>query len=69
MPAQAIAQRDGKAVVFVVAEGKVKERAVAPAAQEVGGMKLVPQGVQAGEVLVLSPPETLRDGAPVKAKQ
>ncbi|TMH11186.1 MAG: efflux RND transporter periplasmic adaptor subunit, partial [Betaproteobacteria bacterium] len=56
VPAQAIAQRDGRSVVFVVVDGKAAQRAVTPAAQDVGGMKLLPQAVQVNERVVLSPP-------------
>lgn len=65
VPAQAVAQRDAHSVVFVVSEGKVQQRAVTPAAQDVGAMKLVPDGVRAGESVVLSPTAALRDGAAV----
>jgi RND family efflux transporter MFP subunit len=68
VPPQAVAQREGKSVVFVVADGKAAMRAVTPAAQDVGAMKLLPQGVQVGERVVLSPPESLADGASVKTE-
>ncbi|MFL6665196.1 MAG: efflux RND transporter periplasmic adaptor subunit [Rhizobacter sp.] len=66
VPPAAVVQRDGTSVVFVVAGGKVAQRAVTPAAQDVGAMKLVPQGLAAGEQVVVSPPASLRDGASVK---
>jgi hypothetical protein len=69
VPAQAIAQRDGRSVVFVVADGKAVQRAVTPAPQDVGAMKLLPEGVKLGERVVLSPPPTLRDGASVKTNE
>jgi RND family efflux transporter MFP subunit len=65
VPAQAVAQRDGHSVVFVVAEGKVQQRAVTPAAQDVGALRLLPDAVKAGESVVLSPPASLHDGATV----
>ena len=68
VPAQAIAQRDGRSVVFVVVDGKAAQRAVTPAAQDVGGMKLLPQAVQVNERVVLSPPPSLRDGADVRVE-
>jgi RND family efflux transporter MFP subunit len=68
VPAQAIAQRDGRSVVFVVVDGKAAQRAVTPAAQDVGGMKLLPQAVQVGDRVVLSPPPSLRDGADVRVE-
>lgn len=66
VPAQALAQRDGRSVVFVVADGRAQLRAVKPAAQEVGGMKLLPEGVKPGERVVLSPAASLQDGAEIR---
>jgi RND family efflux transporter MFP subunit len=67
VPAQAVAQRDGHAVVFVVVDGKARQRVVAPAAQDVGALKSIPAGVAVGDHVVLSPPATLQDGAAVQA--
>ncbi len=69
VPAQAVAQRDGQAVVFVVADGRAQQRAVNPAAQDMGSMKLLADGpgaVKAGERVVLVPPAALHDGAAVR---
>jgi hypothetical protein len=68
VPASAITQRDGRSVVFVVADGRARQRAVAPAAPEVGTMKLLPEGVKSGERVVLAPPAELRDGEDVRLK-
>jgi len=68
VPAKAIAQRDGRSVVFVVAGGKAQLRAVQPAAQNYGDMKLIPDALQAGDAVVLSPPAALRDGADVQTR-
>jgi RND family efflux transporter MFP subunit len=68
VPAQAIVQRDGRSVVFVVADGRAVQRVVTPAPQDVGAMKLLPRDVNAGERVVVSPPDTLRDGAAVTAE-
>lgn len=65
VPAQAIVQRDGRSVVFVVSDGRAVMRPVTPAPQDVGAMKLLARDVAVGERIVLSPPETLRDGAAV----
>jgi len=65
----AIAQRDGKTVVFVVVDGKAAQRTVTVAPQDVGTMKLLQGdagGVKPGDNVVLSPPAELRDGAAVK---
>ena len=66
VPVQALAQRDGRSVVFVVAEGRVQQRAVKPAAQDVGGMKLLPEGVKPGDRVVLAPAPSLQDGAEIR---
>ena len=68
VPALAVTQRDGQNVVFIVADGRVAQRIVKSAAQEVGSMKLLPEGVQAGERVVISPPPSLRDGATVRVQ-
>ena len=70
LPPAAIVQRGGgKSVVFVIENGKAAERAVAPAAQDVGAMKLVPDGVKAGDRVVVSPPPALQDGASVAIEE
>jgi len=69
VPAKAIAQRDGHSVVFVVAGGKAQQRIVQPAAQGYGDMKLIPDALQAGDVVVLSPPAALRDGSVVQPEK
>jgi len=68
VPAKAIAQRDGRSVVFVVAGGKAQLRTVQPTAQNYGDMKLIPDALQAGDAVVLSPPAALRDGADVQTE-
>ena len=68
VPAQAVVQRDGHAVVFVVVEGKAMLHTVTPAPQDVGAMKSIPAGVAVGDRVVLSPPPTLHDGAAVQAE-
>ncbi|MDE2088316.1 MAG: efflux RND transporter periplasmic adaptor subunit, partial [Xanthomonadaceae bacterium] len=65
VPAKAIVLRDGRSVLFVVAGGKAALRAVQPAAQDYGDMKLIPDALQPGDALVLSPPAALRDGSKV----
>ena len=67
VPAAAIVQRDGHPVVFVVVGDKAVQHVVAPAAQDVGALKSIPAGVSAGDLVVLSPPPTLQDGAAVRA--
>jgi RND family efflux transporter MFP subunit len=62
VPAAALAQRDGHSVVFVLAGDKARQRTVAPAAQSYGDMRLLPDQVQAGDTVVVSPPDDLQDG-------
>ncbi|MDQ6638420.1 MAG: efflux RND transporter periplasmic adaptor subunit [Pseudomonadota bacterium] len=64
VPAQAIAQRGGKSVVFVVEGNKAVQRAVGPTV-DFATMKLVADGLKVGERVVLSPPPALQDGASV----
>jgi RND family efflux transporter MFP subunit len=66
VPPQALVQRDGRTVVFVVVDGHVQQRAVTPAAPDVGRMKLLPDAVAAGERVVLAPPAQLSGGAAVR---
>jgi len=54
-----------QALVFVYAEGKVERRRVT-LGQSLGDERQVLNGLRAGERVVLSPPEALRDGATVK---
>ena len=56
VPAAAIVQRDGHAVVFVVVDGKARLRAVTPARRTSARCKPIPAGVSAGDRVVLSPP-------------
>jgi RND family efflux transporter MFP subunit len=70
VPPQALAQRDGATVVFVVGEGgRVQQRGVKPASQDVGTMKLIPEGLKAGETVVVSPPAALHDGSDVTTEK
>lgn len=70
VPATAIAQRDGHSVVFVLTGDKAQQRTVMPAVQNYGDMRLLPDQVQAGDTVVVSPPDDLKDGmrAAVAAK-
>jgi len=68
VPAKAISQRDGRSVIFVVVDGKVQQRTVQPSAQDYGELRLVPAAVNAGDNVVVSPPESLHDGSDVRTK-
>lgn len=66
VPAQALTQRDGKNVVFVVQGDVARQRTVAPAAQTYGDLRLLPEAVSRGDNVVVSPPSTLHDGSAVQ---
>jgi RND family efflux transporter MFP subunit len=68
VPANAIVQRDGRSVVFVVTGGKALQRGVTPATQSYGDLKLLPASVSAGDSVVVSPPAALQDGSAVRTK-
>lgn len=69
VPATAIVQRDGRSVVFVVADGKTQQRQVTPASQAYGDLRLIPDAVKAGDSVVLAPPAELHDGSAVQTKK
>ncbi len=69
VPPAAIAQRDGKSVVFVVDGARAVQRTVTPATQDVGAMKLLPEAVKVGDRVVLSPPASLHDGESVTLEE
>jgi RND family efflux transporter MFP subunit len=68
VPAAALAQRDGHAVVFVAAEGRAKAHAVTPGASAPGALVLLPAAgggnaeLRAGDRVILEPGDALRDG-------
>ncbi|UHQ22915.1 efflux RND transporter periplasmic adaptor subunit [Lysobacter sp. 5GHs7-4] len=65
VPTAAIAQRDGADVAFVVADGKVAQRAL-KLGRSLGDDREVTQGVAGGETVVLNPGNELKDGARVR---
>jgi len=65
VPSNAIAQRDGHAVVFLVADDKAQQHTVTPETTGKDDVRLVPAGVQVGDTVVVSPPDTLKDGSRV----
>jgi len=68
LPADALVQRDGANVVFVVTDGHAQQRAVKLGA-DVGKFKLATEGVKAGEAVVVSPPAGLKNGSTVQNKE
>jgi len=71
VPADALAERDGGDVAFVVAgeDGdRVEQRAVKPG-RALGDDRVVTSGLQAGDTVVLAPPPELEDGDKVRMAQ
>jgi len=66
VPASAVVRRDGGEVVFVVQGDRAQQRRVQPT--PMGEQRLLPEGVQPGETVVVSPPDELRDGAEVSVE-
>lgn len=67
VPAAALVTREGKPVVFEVADGKARQRAVVTGPERLGQIE-VRQGLTGTETLVARPPDGLRDGDAVKVK-
>jgi RND family efflux transporter MFP subunit len=67
VPAAALATRDGRPVVFEVAGGKARQRAVVTGPTRQGQI-VVQEGLSGTETLVARPPDGLRDGDAVKVK-
>ena len=68
VPAAAIVTRAGQRMVFVIDGNRVRARDVNPAAQAYGDLRLLPAGVDSGELVVVSPPNDLRDGSRIKTE-
>ena len=67
VPTTAIVTRGGKSIVFEVRDGKAFLREVTTAG-EYRGQTMIKQGLGGDEVLVQSPPDTLKDGDLVRLK-
>lgn len=67
LPPDAVVQRDGAQVVFVVAEGRAQQRPVKLGA-DVGKYRLATEGLKAGETVIQSPPAELKNGSNVVSK-
>ncbi len=64
VPLGAVVSREGKAIVFVLREGRVAEVAIETGAR-LGDRVVVVRGVASGDRVVLDPPEDLSSGAEV----
>jgi RND family efflux transporter MFP subunit len=68
VPVKAVVQHDGNASVFIVTDGKARRQTVQPSAQDFGDKRLIPESVNAGDAVVVSPPDDLHDGSEVKVQ-
>ncbi|MGN6093451.1 MAG: efflux RND transporter periplasmic adaptor subunit [Luteibacter jiangsuensis] len=66
VPADAVVRRDDRDVVYTVAEGKAARRPVKALNQAAGDMRLVTEGLAAGDTVIVSPPSDLADGTAVR---
>jgi len=66
VPSGAIVRRDDHDVVFTVADGKAVRHAVTPGAPASADLRLVTEGVQAGDTVIDTPPSNLADGSAVR---
>ena len=75
VPAAAIAQRDGRPLVFVAGDDHAQARPVTLGASGAGGLVLLPAAgagnaaLHAGDRVILSPPDTLRDGDRISTEE
>jgi RND family efflux transporter MFP subunit len=67
VPSTAIAERDGRQVVFTIREGTAMETPVRTG-ERLGTQTVVTEGLTPGETVVNRPPPTLSGGAKVKTK-
>lgn len=67
IPANALAQRDGKDVAFVVNDDKVAQTQVS-LGRKLGEDREVTAGLSGGETVVLDPPDSLKDGSRVRVE-
>jgi RND family efflux transporter MFP subunit len=65
VPREAIAERDGRDIVFEVRDGRARLRPVVTGAAA-GGRVVVREGLDGFETLVARPPDTLQDGDAVR---
>jgi len=67
IPKEALRDADGKQVVFAVVNGRIEQRAVKLGPQRGGDVEVL-SGVKAGDNVVISSQETLRDGQRAEVK-
>lgn len=69
VPANAIVQRDGRDVAFVVADEKAHRREVTAAKAANNDVRLVTTGLAAGDTVITAPPDTVVEGTAVRVTQ
>ena len=69
VPAAAVVEREGATVVFVLGDDNRVQQRKAEAGQAMGKDRQLLKGVSAGELVVVNPPDALRDAGRVQQKQ
>jgi HlyD family secretion protein len=67
IPKEALRDADGKQVVFAVVNGRIEQRSVKPGPQRGSDVEVL-TGIKAGDTVVVSSQETLRDGQRAETK-
>ncbi len=65
IPSAAVAEREDQSVVFVVVDGRAKQRVVQLAPAQ-GALRNVLAGIESGDSVIVDPPAELADGDPVQ---
>lgn len=67
VPDEAVSERDGRTVVFVVQDDHARLREV-QAESARNGKRRIARGLAVGEAVVVAPPQALKDGSPVRSE-
>ncbi|RZL31329.1 MAG: efflux RND transporter periplasmic adaptor subunit [Rubrivivax sp.] len=68
LPPEAVVEREGAQVVFVVHDNRAEQRVI-KLGGDVGKFRLATEGLKAGETVVVSPPVELKQGSTVSNKE
>jgi RND family efflux transporter MFP subunit len=66
VPSAALVHRDNRDIVYTVADDKAARREIIAAKQATGDLRLVTEGLAAGDTVIVSPPDKLANGAAVR---
>jgi RND family efflux transporter MFP subunit len=66
IPANALVHRGNNDIVFTVAAEKAARHVVKAGADNKADLRLITEGIAAGDTVIVTPPESLADGVPVR---